>query len=85
MRLIAGIIGILFGYLLIRYRERIGEMVGDPAWASKVGGIYNLLIIVGIFIFFWSLATITGTTDVLFAPILWIFPHRAPDPNSMTF
>lgn len=70
MRFIGGIFGIIFGFLIIRYRERIGEMLGDPQWASKVGGIYNVLIIVGIFIFLWSLTTMTGTSDVLFSPIL---------------
>ncbi len=70
MRFVGGIFGIICGFLIIKYRERIGEMIGDPEWASKVGGIYNVLIIVGIFIFLWSLTTMTGTSDFLFSPIL---------------
>jgi hypothetical protein len=77
MSILGGIIGIAFGFALIKYRETIGGMVGDPAWASKVGGIYNVLIIVGILICFWSLAVMTGTTDILFGPILSIF-KRGP-------
>ncbi|MFA5799833.1 MAG: hypothetical protein WC840_02635, partial [Candidatus Peribacteraceae bacterium] len=65
MRFIGGIFGIICSFLIIKYRERIGEMLGDPQWASKVGGIYNILIIVGIFIFLWSLTTMTGTSDFL--------------------
>lgn len=75
MRIFFGIIGILFGYAIIRYREPIGNALGDPAWAGKVGGIYNVLIIVGVFIFFWSLAVITNTTDILFWPLLMVFPN----------
>ena len=73
MQYFAGLLGILFAYVLVRYREPIGGMIGDPEWAGKIGGIYNLLILVGVFIFFWSLATMTGTTDVLFSPILHLF------------
>lgn len=76
MRIFFGLIGILFGYAIIRYREQIGNALGDPEWAGKVGGIYNVLIIVGIFIFFWSLAVLTNTTDILFLPIVRLFPGR---------
>jgi uncharacterized membrane protein len=69
-------VGIGLAYVLIRYRERVGDMVGSPDWANKVGGIYNLLILIGIFIFFWSLATLTGTTDILFAPLISIFVKK---------
>ena len=75
MHIFFGIVGILFGYAIIRYREAIGNALGDPDWAAKVGGIYNLLIIVGILIFFWSLAYMTGTLGILFAPLMMIFPH----------
>ncbi len=77
MQFLKGIIGILFGFALIKWREPLGAMIGDPAWAGKVGGIYNLLIIVGVLIFFWSLATMTGTTEILFAPIFMFLPHKA--------
>lgn len=76
MGIFKGIIGILIGYAIIRYREPIGEMVGEPEWATKIGGIYNVLILLGIFIFFWSIAAMTGTTDVLFSPILGLFSGR---------
>lgn len=73
MQYFGSAIGILFAYCLVRYREPIGGMIGDPEWAGKIGGIYNVLILCGAFIFFWSLATLTGTTDILFSPILSLF------------
>ena len=78
MNIIGGIFGIIFGYVLIRYRERIGGMLGDPAWAASIGGIHNVLIIVGIFIFLWSLTTMTGTSDFLFSPIINLFGGNTP-------
>lgn len=77
MSFFLGLLAIAFGVAIIKYREQVGEAVGDPAWAGKVGGIYNVLIIFGIFMCFWGLATITGTSDILFAPILGLFPHQA--------
>ncbi len=68
-----GILGIIASFFLLKYRERVGDMIGEPEWAHKVGGIYNVIILCGIFLFFWSLATVTGTTDILFRPILSLF------------
>lgn len=77
MSFFLGLLAIAFGCLIIKYRERVGDMVGDPAWAGKIGGIYNVLILFGIFMCFWGLATITGTSDILFAPIVNLFPRQA--------
>lgn len=59
---------------MMKYRERIGELVGEAEWMRKVGGVYNLIIIVALLIFFWSIAELTGTTDVLFRPLLFFIP-----------
>jgi len=53
---------------IIKYRERIGEFVGDAYWMRYVGGVYNLIFIFGVFIFFWAIASLTGTTKILFFP-----------------
>ena len=74
MGYILPIIGIVGPVFMIKYREAIGNMMGEAAWMAKVGGVYNFVILVAIFIFFWSLASLTGTTDLLFRPILWIIP-----------
>lgn len=79
MNIFLGLVGIVGAFFLIKYRERIGDMVGDPEWARKVGGIYNVLIIIGVLMFFWGVATMTGTSDVFFRPLLMFIPgYRAP-------
>ncbi len=69
------LIGMSLSFLFIRYKEAIGNMIGEPDWAVKIGGIYNVMILLGIGMFFWSIASITGTTDVLFYPIVMFLPH----------
>jgi hypothetical protein len=75
-RIILGTIGIALSFLLIKYRESVGDSIGDPEWASKVGGIYNVIVLCGIFGFFWSVSYMTNTLDILFAPILWLLPNN---------
>ncbi len=77
MNIFLGLIGIVVGALLIKYREMVGEMLGEPAWADKIGGIYNLVILIGIFIFFWGIAALTNTQDILFGPLLFFLPHSS--------
>ena len=84
MRYILSIIGIVGSFLLIKFRERVGDNFGDPEWAAKVGGIYNVIIIVGLFIFFWSIAELTGTTQVLLGPILNALPMQHTQQQNIT-
>lgn len=62
------ILGMIAGGLLVKYREKVGEQLGEADWMRYVGGVYNFVIILGIFIFFWSLAALTGTTQIFFYP-----------------
>jgi heme/copper-type cytochrome/quinol oxidase subunit 2 len=57
---------------MIKYRERIGDTVGNADWMKYVGGVYNLIVISAVFIFFWSIASLTGTTDIFFAPLFFL-------------
>lgn len=68
------ILGIVFAFILIKYREQIGDVFGDPDWMRPLGGVYFVIVYISIFIIFWSIAYATGTTDILFKPFLWIFP-----------
>lgn len=77
MNIFLGLIGIGLGFVLIKYREQAGDLFGDPAWAGKIGGIYNVMIIVGILMFFWGVAMVTNTQDILFSPIINLFPQNA--------
>lgn len=74
MRIFFSLLGILFALVLLKYREAAGNMIGEADWMQKVGGVYNLMIIISLLIFFWSVAELTGTTDILFAPIVWMIP-----------
>ena len=68
------ICGIILAFFMLKYRERLGDMIGDAEWMSKLGGVYNFIIILSLIIFFWSIAELTNTTYLFFAPIRMIFP-----------
>ena len=67
-------LGIVLSIVMLRYRERVGDFLGDADWMRYVGGVYNFVIILALFIFFWSLTTLTGTTEILFRPFLYLLP-----------
>lgn len=54
---------------MIKYRERIGDFLGEAEWMRYVGGVYNLVMIVAVFLFFWAIASLTGTQEIFFFPI----------------
>jgi len=85
MTILFGLIGIAGSFFLIKYREYIGEIIGDADWMRYVGGPYNLVIVVAILIFFWSIAAITGTQDVFLSPLLWLLPGGNKAPAVDTF
>ncbi|PIQ76058.1 hypothetical protein COU78_03820 [Candidatus Peregrinibacteria bacterium CG10_big_fil_rev_8_21_14_0_10_49_24] len=64
----------LLGFSLIKFRERIADMIGDAYWMRYVGGVYLFVVIVGVITFFFGVARMTGTTDILMAPIYGIIP-----------
>ncbi|MBI3332209.1 hypothetical protein HYZ99_04635 [Candidatus Peregrinibacteria bacterium] len=74
MRIFLGLLGIALSLVLLKYRERIGNMIGEAEWMQKIGGIYNVIILIALIIFFWSLAELTGTTNIFFAPLRMIIP-----------
>lgn len=74
MRVVLSLIGMIGAFCMIKYREKIGDMVGEADWMTKVGGVYNVIVVVSLLIFLWSLAELTGTTEILFRPFLYILP-----------
>ena len=50
------------------------KRVGD----CKIGGVYMVVIIGALFAFFWSVAYMTGTLDVLFGPLRSVVPGLPP-------
>lgn len=76
-RIIITLIGIALSYLMVRHRQWVGDLFGEAEWMSAIGGVYNMVIILAAFLFFWSLAYLTGTTTLFLTPILWLIPHAA--------
>ena len=71
-------IGVSFA--LIVYREQVGDMFGEAEWMKKVGGVYNVIIICAILLFFWGVAALTGTERNFFEPLLMLIPGYNPTP-----
>ncbi len=78
MRIIFGLLGIVASFAMMKYRERVGDMIGDAEWMQKVGGVYNLVIILGLIGFFWSVAYMTDTLQFLLWPIVSLIPGIQP-------
>jgi hypothetical protein len=74
MKIILGLLGIVGSFFMLKYRETIGDLLGEAQWMSKIGGAYNLVVILAILLFFWSLAEMTNTTHLFFKPLLFLFP-----------
>ncbi len=71
-----GILAIAAAFALIKYREKVVGFTGKFAWAEKYlgsGGTYNLMVIIAVILFFWGVAKMTGTMDVLLGPLRGIF------------
>lgn len=82
LRYVLSITGIVASFYMIKQREFIGDLLGDPHWARRFGGIYTLVVVLAVFILFWSLAVLTGTTHILFKPLQLLIPglRQTPDP-----
>ena len=74
MYIFYGVLGMLFGITLIKYREAVGDLLGNADWIKYVGGPYIFSILLGILIFFYSFAWMTGTLDFFLAPLFWLIP-----------
>jgi hypothetical protein len=69
-------IGLVAPFFLIVYREFIGDMLGEASWMRPLGGVYTCIVLLAIILFFWALAEATGTTNVLFHPVVDLFPEK---------
>ncbi len=64
-----GLLGIAVSWIFIKYRQVIGDMIGDADWMQKIGGVYNIVVLAGVGLFFWSLLVMFNLTDVFLAPL----------------
>ncbi len=67
------LLGLVLAGFMIKYREKLGDIIGDAYWMRYVGGVYNFIILLAVFIFFWCIAALTGTQDIFFYPLYVIF------------
>ncbi len=74
MRILLSLIGIVASIFMIKYREQVGNMLGESTWADKLGGIYNVVVIIAVLLLLWCIAALTNTEDILLRPLLWILP-----------
>lgn len=74
MNIFLGLIGIIGAIAIIKYREAVGDIFGAAGWTKYFGGPYAFAIFVGIVLFFFSLAKMTGTTEFLLSPLKLLFP-----------
>ena len=86
MRIFFGLSGIILAFFMIKYRERVGDSMGEADWMRSVGGVYMIVIALAICIFLWSIAALTNTTDILLSPVFLIPGLSRPGPpTSPTF
>ena len=75
MTVFLGFVGIICSIMMIVQRERVADMIGSGAWMDYVGGVYNVVLLSAILLFFFSIAAMTGTLGVFLAPIRFLLPH----------
>jgi heme/copper-type cytochrome/quinol oxidase subunit 2 len=77
MEYVLPVIGVLMAFIMIVFRENLGDALGETKWIHDHGGIYTWVVIAAVFIFLWSLASIFGLTHYLFDPFRSILPGKA--------
>lgn len=68
------------GFVMIKFRERIADMIGEAQWMRYVGGVYIFIVILGVLMVLFGIARMTGTTQVLMAPIYGVIPSMGDAP-----
>ncbi|MDO8469362.1 MAG: hypothetical protein Q7S29_06435 [Candidatus Peribacter sp.] len=74
-----GFIGLISSVLLIIYRERAAESLGAGEWMEYFGGVYNVIVLTAVFLFFFSVAALTGTLGFFLTPIRMLLPTPVRD------
>lgn len=79
MNVLLGTLGLFLSLMMLVRRERVADVIGSAEWMEYVGGVYNFVTIMGIILFFASVAVLTGTIDLFLAPLTWLLPTPAND------
>ena len=80
MQIFYGLLGMAASFLLLKYRQQVGDTIGEAEWMKKVGGVYMVIIIFAILLFFWCIAELTGTTNILFSSFRYLIPGGMQEP-----
>jgi hypothetical protein len=76
MQIFQGILGIIIGFLLIKYAYPVKQFTGPMSWAEKIfgmGGTSTAIKVIGILMVILSFLWMTGTlADVL---RYWLSPY----------
>lgn len=83
MTVFLGFVGLICSVLIIKYRESVAESIGVGAWMDYVGGVYNVIIITAVLLFFFSIAAITGTLEFFLTPVRWLLPNPSAVDNTL--
>ena len=68
-RILVGIIGVPLGFLILRYRDKVKDFVGDIGWAERYlgsGGTWTALILIGVLRIVLSFMFMVGSFQGLF-------------------
>lgn len=85
MGTVLSIVGLALSFAMIKFRESIGNAIGEASWMRKVGGVYTVVVFCAIVLFFWCLAFLTGTEEIFFKPIMFLLPGAPEPPPVETF
>jgi len=78
-----GFVGLICSILIIKYRESVADSIGTGAWMDYFGGVYNVIIITSVILFFLSVAAITGTLEFFLSPIRLLLPNPSTVDNTL--
>lgn len=78
MGIFGSIIGVILGFLIIKYSVQITDNLGRVQWAEEhlrggFAGTYTLYRLIGLGILLFSLLNIFGGTGFLLAPLAGLF------------
>jgi heme/copper-type cytochrome/quinol oxidase subunit 2 len=82
MNFLFGLIGIVVSILMLKYRERFGDLFGEAEWMQKIGGIYLVVVYAAIIIFIISFSVMFGLSgpiiEFFIKPVMpWVFDQGA--------
>jgi hypothetical protein len=83
MRVFLSILGIVGGFLMIKFRKEVGDNFAEADWMAKLGGMNNVVVLLGVLAVFFGIAAATDTLDFFLAPVLYIIPGgiKPPEPT----